>query len=271
MDSPAATSLLASSELLASRLCDSLPHIRHPVAVACLSEPRRSEPFEEPLVDRFERRALRPHPRFGFTSSTVRFVTRSRGQQPALARTNSKASFASPSSMAGVVREPFHLTAVPVELDPLGAALWPSPLPMPRMPLIPQSSKIVVAYVVAHVRRSAYGYDSGLSLWAASIIVLVEVDRTLARRTVAVIGVAAAAVVDHVVAKIVGGILAVRCHARDATCLMSPEIVVHRNSAIVSPRRKSFHSYAHLCCAPDRPTPRSYTTAQSRHERGTDR
>ncbi len=59
-----------------------------------------------------------------------------------------------------------------------------------------------------------------------------------------VIDVAATAVVNQVVAKIARSVFAVRCHAGDAAGMMSPKIVVHRDSAIVFSGRNGVTRFA---------------------------
>jgi hypothetical protein len=55
-----------------------------------------------------------------------------------------------------------------------------------------------------------------------------KVDWTFGTITMPIVGVTSPAVVDHVVAKISCGILAIRCHTRNAASMMRPEIVVNR-------------------------------------------
>ena len=101
------------------------------------------------------------------------------------------------------------------------------------MALIAPVLEIVVSHVISHVRRQGVRIQPALGLRPAAIIILVQVDGAFGPVAVAVIDVAAAAVVDDVVAEIARGVFAVGGHAGDAAGVMGPKIVMHRNGAVV--------------------------------------
>src|SRR5262245_57945357 len=93
--------------------------------------------------------------------------------------------------------------------------------------------EVIVLHVIVHPWPKGERIHALQCLWAAEVVILVQVHGASRSVAVAIVRVSASAIVNQVVAEIVRRVFSVRGHARYSARVMRPEVVMDRNSATI--------------------------------------